>query len=107
MLAKWLPTFERSTMTAIIYSGTHVGTVLTMPIAALLSDSQLFGWPWVFYFFGLFGIVWAVLWYSLVHEKPLDHPKITQRELKMILSNQSDSLQKVGFVKLILQLQRY
>lgn len=85
MIAHWYPPSERSTAAGIIYSGMSIGTVLTMPVAALLSDSALFGgWPSVFYSMGAVGVVWFAAWAWLVSETPAEHPTISRAELLLI-----------------------
>lgn len=85
MIAHWFPAAERSTAAGIIYSGMSIGTVLTMPIAALLCDSHLLGgWPSVFYLFGALGILWFAAWAYFIAETPADHGTISETELKLI-----------------------
>lgn len=85
MLAKWLPLSERSGLVAIIYSGSLVGTVLTMPISAFLCDLEHGnGWPYVFYFFGIAGIIWSICWALMIHENPENHPTIRKCEVEHI-----------------------
>ncbi|KAM7292549.1 sialin [Ixodes scapularis] len=59
LLSHWVPVHERSRMLSFNMIGTSMGTVVTLPLTALLCGSQLFGgWPSVFYFFGtVMGIV--------------------------------------------------
>ncbi|CAN8003600.1 unnamed protein product [Ixodes pacificus] len=53
LLSHWVPVHERSRMLSFNMIGTSMGTVVTLPLTALLCGSQLFGgWPSVFYFFG-------------------------------------------------------
>lgn len=90
LIAKWCPPGERSTTAGIIYSGSHFGTVLTMPVAALISDTPaLGGWPSVFYLFGGVSLLWSLVWLWLVAERPVDHPTISREELRLILMAQN------------------
>lgn len=94
-IAKWFPPTERSTTSGIIYSGPFIGTVITMPISALLCDSNILGgWPSVFYLIGAVGVLWSALWFYLVYETPQLHPTISQAELRMLLTSQSYSGEK-------------
>lgn len=51
ILSKWAPPAERNRMATIAFSGSNIGTVVSMPLSALLAD--VFGWRWIFYFFGI------------------------------------------------------
>lgn len=50
ILSNWAPTMEKTRMSAIAYAGSYFGTVIAMPVSAVLG--QRFGWPSIFYFFG-------------------------------------------------------
>lgn len=47
----WIPVEEQSFLLNFILSGSVVGTVVTMPVSAMLCRSSL-GWPASFYIFG-------------------------------------------------------
>jgi MFS transporter, ACS family, solute carrier family 17 (sodium-dependent inorganic phosphate cotransporter), other len=76
MIAAWTPPFERSKIAAIIYAGTALGTVISMPMSGLIADWM--GWPAVFYIMGGLSLVWCVLWPMLVFDSPRKHPFMTQ-----------------------------
>jgi MFS transporter, ACS family, solute carrier family 17 (sodium-dependent inorganic phosphate cotransporter), other len=76
MIAAWTPPFERSKIAAIIYAGTALGTVISMPMSGLIAGWM--GWPAVFYIMGGLSLVWCVLWPMLVFDSPRKHPFITQ-----------------------------
>ncbi|XP_013788638.2 putative inorganic phosphate cotransporter [Limulus polyphemus] len=91
MIARWSPKSDRAKLTAFIYSGSQIGTVISMPISALLCDSEfLGGWPSVFYVFGISGCVWFVLWTVFVYNTPRDHPRISEEELSYIQEDQAE-----------------
>ncbi|XP_017486572.1 PREDICTED: sialin [Rhagoletis zephyria] len=81
MLAHWIPPLERNKFAAIVYAGSNIGTVISMPLAGwLCSLDFLGGWPSAFYIFGLLGIVWFAFWMYLVYDKPSVHPRISLKE---------------------------
>jgi len=86
--SKWAPPLERSKLVTISFSGPFAGTVLGMPLSGVIADN--FGWPYVFYIFGLFGIIWSFFWFALVTDSPKDQAKITKEELKYILDSLKD-----------------
>ncbi|KAL7743888.1 hypothetical protein ACLKA6_003115 [Drosophila palustris] len=81
MLAHWIPPLERNKFAAIVYAGSNIGTVISMPLTGwLCSQSFLGGWPSAFYIFGLLGIVWFGAWMYLVYDRPSEHPRISWKE---------------------------
>lgn len=48
--ARWAPPLERSRLATVAFSGSYVGTVVSMPVCAYLSKA--FGWESIFYVFG-------------------------------------------------------
>ncbi|XP_055943182.1 sialin-like [Argiope bruennichi] len=92
MLGTWLPKYERSIFTTIIYSGTQIGTVIAMPISGELCYSDRFGgWPSVFYVFGALGCFWFIFWALFIHEMPEKHPHISKAELILIQTGKETS----------------
>ena len=82
MTARWIPAHERSRVVAFDVTGVYLGLMIAFPVAVWLMTN--FGWPWVFYIFGVLGLIWAVLWYFLVTSRPEDHPRISAAELAYI-----------------------
>lgn len=66
-----------------ILNGLPFGTVVGMLISGLLAGSR-FGWPSIFYFFGILGIIWCILFYWLGTDYPLNHSKISSKEVEYI-----------------------
>lgn len=99
MLAQWLPRFERGFMSTIIYTGSMIGTVITLTLAGFLSAGDfLGGWPAIFYILGVAGVVWFIAWALLVFETPDSHPYITQKELTFIKQGQGDERIRIVFL---------
>lgn len=90
-VARWVPVGERSRAMAFIATGMYVGLIIAFPIAVWIMTEL--GWPWVFYLFGLLGLLWWVGWHFLVTDKPEDHPRMSPTELQTILSGQSSTPQ--------------
>ncbi|XP_031618770.1 putative inorganic phosphate cotransporter [Contarinia nasturtii] len=85
MLAAWAPTTERSTMSALVYAGTSLGTVMSMLLAGILAGTL--GWESVFYVMGFASAIWIVLWMWLVQDTPSKQPLISQEERNYINSS--------------------
>ncbi|KAK7081859.1 hypothetical protein SK128_016485 [Halocaridina rubra] len=92
MLATWILPSERSRYNTIVYSGFPLGTVVSLPVGGwLCSSSYLGGWPSVFYLFGGLGLIWSIFWFALVHDRPEQHPRISQAELSHLQSYKGDT----------------
>lgn len=78
IVAAWFPTHERGTASAVFNSAQYFATVLFAPIMGWITHA--YGWPYVFYFMGLVGIVVSLVWLKVVYS-PKDHPRIGKAEL--------------------------
>ena len=85
LMAKWAPLQERSRTVSVIAAGAQFGTVVSFPISSVLSANM--GWPSVFYFFGVCGLIWFIFWCLLVFNNPAVHPRISSSEKRYIESN--------------------
>jgi ACS family sodium-dependent inorganic phosphate cotransporter len=88
-VARWVPVSERSRASAFIATGMYVGVVIAFPLAVWIMTHL--GWSWVFYLFGVFGLMWSVLWYLLVTNNPEEHPRIAPEEVELILQGQRET----------------
>jgi MFS transporter, ACS family, solute carrier family 17 (sodium-dependent inorganic phosphate cotransporter), other len=78
LFARWLPASERTRAVAINFTGFAMGTVFALSVSAALIER--FSWQSVFYAFGAAGLIFALLWFRLVHRDPASHPGITPAE---------------------------
>ncbi|KFD53390.1 hypothetical protein M513_05654 [Trichuris suis] len=85
--SQWAPENERAKLSAIVYSGCYFGTVIAIPVSALIAEHS--HWSVVFYVSGLFGILWSFLWMLTVADSPTKDKRITQDELALIRENRS------------------
>jgi ACS family sodium-dependent inorganic phosphate cotransporter len=69
-------------MVAASYTGNYVGIMVSMPASGLLATS--FGWEWIFYFFGIIGLVWFLLWILIVKRSPEHDQNMSQQEKEFI-----------------------
>lgn len=81
MAAKWIPPNERSKFISHMMASS-LGAAITLPICGFLI--AWIGWESVFYFTGLVGLIWSILWFVLVFETPAVHPRITPEEREYI-----------------------
>lgn len=61
-----------------------MATVISMPIAGAIAGSS-YGWPMIFYFFGLLAIIWCVYYMIFGANCPRAHKSITQEERAFIV----------------------
>ncbi|XP_059745726.1 sialin isoform X2 [Bos taurus] len=85
MWSSWAPPLERSKLLSISYAGAQLGTVVSLPLSGVIC--YYMNWTYVFYFFGLVGIIWFILWICLVSDTPETHKTITPYEKEYILSS--------------------
>uniref|UniRef100_A0A3B4Z2J1 Solute carrier family 17 member 8 n=1 Tax=Seriola lalandi dorsalis TaxID=1841481 RepID=A0A3B4Z2J1_SERLL len=97
MWSKWAPPLERSRLATTSFCGSYAGAVIAMPLAGVLV--QYVGWSSVFYIYGVFGIIWYVLWLLLAYGSPAEHPTITDEERMYIESTIGETMQQLSKFK--------
>jgi MFS family permease len=87
----WFPQFERVRAQGILWLSARWGGAFTPLLVGWLLAGGGEGRPglglhykWVFAFFGVLGIVWAVLFYRWFRDRPADHPAVNAGELAHI-----------------------
>ena len=81
-LVRWLPVRQRAFGQGFQHAGSRFGAAITPPVVVLLIGS--YGWRAVFYIFGAFGVVWAILWFTYYRDYPEEHPGVNQEELQIL-----------------------
>ncbi|KAL4444181.1 hypothetical protein ABPG75_011918 [Micractinium tetrahymenae] len=76
IVARAIPTDQRSRAISFIFGGLHVGSLTGLLIAPLCIER--FGWPSVFYLFGGVGLLWALWWERLVAGIAGTEPELVQ-----------------------------
>ncbi|KAL0883514.1 hypothetical protein ABMA27_016879 [Loxostege sticticalis] len=83
VLSKWSPLEERGRMSAIVFGGQALGTVLGLPVTGFLAATPL-GWPGIFRFYGvLSGTIAIFIWFFLA-DSPAQHKWISVAERRYI-----------------------
>lgn len=82
--SRWFPKSERAFATAVVDSGSRVGTVLALPIVTGII--ALTTWHYSFVILGAVGLVWAFFWY-MMYRDPIDHPGANDLERQYITDN--------------------
>ena len=68
----------------------RIGILLCNALSGLIAD-QL-GWQWLFYIYGIAGVLWAVIWLAYFKNSPEEMTSINQIELDYIIENRSKSV---------------
>lgn len=80
-MSRWFPTHERAFATAVVDSGSRVGTVLSLPIITALIAAV--SWHFSFIVLGILGIVWAGAWY-MYYRDPANHKAASEQEVEYL-----------------------
>lgn len=83
IVAAWFPAAERGTASMIFNAAQYFALVLFAPAMAWVASR--FGWPYVFYSMGGFGIILSFVWLKTIYG-PLEHPFVTSSEVQYIAS---------------------
>ena len=82
--AEWFPVRERAIAQGIFNAGASMGSVIAPPLIAFLYLG--FGWKTTFIIIGAVGMLWIIPWLIFNKKMPKDHPWITEKEQKHIVS---------------------
>ncbi|XP_065651755.1 sialin isoform X2 [Hydra vulgaris] len=88
LISQWSPPSDRTKFLGYTFGGMYTGTIFAVVVSGMLVAS--FGWPSVFYFFGIMGLVLLLFWMFLVFNNPDEHPYISDDEKRFL----EESLQK-------------
>lgn len=81
----WVPLKERGIFQGINFSGSRLGAAFALPLVAYLIDA--WGWKNIFFFFGIIGVIFAVLFYTLFRNRPEEHSSVSKEEADYIIAN--------------------
>ena len=81
-LSRWFPVSERGKANGVMFFGSRVGGMLSVPIALLLIHR--WGWRVSFVVVGALGLVWAAAWFAWFRDTPSEHPSVSAAELAWI-----------------------
>lgn len=93
ILSKWVPLGERAKLGTLVYAGSQIGTVMANSISGTLIHATR-SWASVFYFFGVMGCLWTLLWTILCYSDPDSHPFISDKERNYLEQELSASLKE-------------
>jgi len=85
LFSHWVPAGRRSRAVGLVFSAIPLGTVFAQLSTPALVTS--FGWPWAFYAFAAFGLVWWAAWQPLTSSRPETHPRVGPAELRELAAD--------------------
>ncbi|MCY8721639.1 MFS transporter, partial [Bacillus sp. S10C12M] len=68
MVNNWFPPTQRASVIGVTNSGTPLGGAISGPIVGMIAVA--FSWKVSFVLIMIIGLIWAVLWFRFVKEKP-------------------------------------
>ena len=86
LLGRWVPLRERSRAAAFNLSAIPLGTLFAVTATPFIA--VYFGWPWVFYLFGMLGFFWFAFWWYYAGDRP---PVADSGEDTLLKSGRGDS----------------
>ncbi|XP_063383577.1 putative inorganic phosphate cotransporter [Cydia fagiglandana] len=78
LIGKWVPLDEKSRMGAFIYAGAQLGTAVMLMSAGFLAN--YWGWASIFYFVGISGLIWTLVYIFIGAGEPLNSKLISEEE---------------------------
>jgi ACS family glucarate transporter-like MFS transporter len=81
-LSRWFPLRERGKANGVMFFGSRVGGMMSVPVALLLINR--WGWRASFVIVGAIGLVWAAAWFAWFRDAPAEHPSVGREELMWI-----------------------
>ncbi len=88
-VAEWFPKKDRAFATGIFDASTSVGAILAPFIVGAVVSVEGHNWQIPFLFTGVLSAIWVWLWWT-TYQKPVDHPKLSKRELEYINSDSAE-----------------
>jgi MFS transporter, ACS family, glucarate transporter len=81
IVASWFPANERGRASAIFNSSQYFALMIFAPILGWITHAA--GWKSSFWFMGLLGLVFALIWVKTIYEVK-DHPRVSAAEIETI-----------------------
>ncbi|BES93148.1 Major Facilitator Superfamily [Nesidiocoris tenuis] len=83
-ISRWATPEERGQFTWV-WTGAQLGTIIMLAMGGELAEGAS-GWPGIFYYSGVFGIIWGVSCFIFGYDSPAVHKSISEEEKQYIVS---------------------
>lgn len=92
----WFPKIEQVTALSTLLLGNALGLIINVPIVAGISKLDMSdGWTILFYGGSFLHLVWLVLCFHAISDRPESHPFIGDKEVSYIRQNSNNILEEV------------
>jgi MFS transporter, ACS family, glucarate transporter len=72
VVSRWFPPWQRATLSGVNLMASQLGGALA-PLLVIPMQAR-WGWRISFFVFGLFGVLWAAVWYGWFRDSPAEKP---------------------------------
>ncbi|XP_059052622.1 sialin-like [Achroia grisella] len=93
LVAHWATPVEKGKFVSALLGGA-IGTVVTWSLTGPLIENL--GWEYAFYVPGAIATFWCFIWWFLVYDSPIQHPRISDSEKKYILDSIGDKVSHIS-----------
>jgi len=83
-VSEWFPMHERALAVGIFNAGTALGSAVAVPLVSWIALT--WGWRYAFVMTGAIGFIWVAVW-AIFYEVPQKHPRLSEAEKMIILSD--------------------
>src|SRR5215510_239141 len=83
-VSEWFPMRERALAVGIFNAGTALGSAFAVPVVSWIALT--WGWRYAFVMTGALGFIWVAVW-AMFYEVPQKHPRLSDAEKRIILSD--------------------
>lgn len=83
-VSEWFPMRERALAVGIFNAGTALGSAAAVPLVSAIALK--WGWRYAFILTGGLGFLWVAAW-TLFYRSPQTHPRLSDAERRLILSD--------------------
>ncbi|CAF2744252.1 unnamed protein product [Rotaria sp. Silwood2] len=90
--SKWAPKSDKSKLATFAFSGSYIGTFMSMMFGGLIA--VYWSWEWIFYLSGVLALAWTLAWFYLTAESPSTHTTISNEEAAYIQENLVEAMSR-------------